>query len=268
MRIALLADIHGNSIALDAVLADIHQHGGVDGYWILGDLASIGTDPAGVLERLAALPNAVFIRGNADRYVFTQDRPDPTVEDAQQNPALIPILAEVAGSFAWTQGYLEGTGWLDWLKNLPLEQRPTLPDGTRVLLVHAAPGCDDGDGLNPALNDGELATCLTGCEANLICVGHFHSQMDRRYKQWHIVNPGNVSNPVTSEMRACYAILSADEQGYAFDFRRVAYDRAAAIAAAQKSSNPGVAFVIRTLEGQVRAGWMEKWDGFSHLPTP
>ncbi|GIK65743.1 MAG: hypothetical protein BroJett018_35370 [Chloroflexota bacterium] len=268
MRIAILADIHGNSIALDAVLADIQRHGGVDGYWILGDLASIGVDPAGVLERLATLPNAIFVRGNADRYVFSPDRPHPSIEDAQQDPTLVPILAEVAGSFAWTQGYLEATGWVDWLKNLPIEQYLTLPDGTRVLLVHAAPGTDDGDGLHPALTDAELDVCLRDCEADLICVGHFHSQMDRRLNGTQVVNPGNVSNPVTAEKRACYAILTADQHGYALDFCRVEYDRAAAIAAAKKSSNPGAKYVISILEGQIKAGWTAKWDGISHLPMP
>lgn len=38
MRLAILSAIHGNSLALDAVLADIHAQGGVDGYWVLGDL--------------------------------------------------------------------------------------------------------------------------------------------------------------------------------------------------------------------------------------
>src|SRR5690242_6318503 len=37
MRMALLSDIHGNPIALDAVLKDIAAQGGVDSYWILGD---------------------------------------------------------------------------------------------------------------------------------------------------------------------------------------------------------------------------------------
>ena len=56
MRIALIADIHGNSIALDAVLADIKQRGDVDGYWLLGDLCAIGFRPggrAGSAERAA-----------------------------------------------------------------------------------------------------------------------------------------------------------------------------------------------------------------------
>ena len=47
MRLALFSDIHGNPIALDAVLADIAAEGGVNAYWVLGDLAAIGYDPVG-----------------------------------------------------------------------------------------------------------------------------------------------------------------------------------------------------------------------------
>ena len=58
MRIALLSDIHGNPLALDAVLADIEAQGGVDTYWLLGDFSSLGYDPVGVLERVTKLPHA------------------------------------------------------------------------------------------------------------------------------------------------------------------------------------------------------------------
>src|SRR5512147_1231800 len=37
VRVALISDIHGNSIALDAVLADVDAAGGVDEFWVLGD---------------------------------------------------------------------------------------------------------------------------------------------------------------------------------------------------------------------------------------
>jgi hypothetical protein len=77
MRIALLSDIHGNPIALDAVLDDVQDQGGVDAHWELGDLAAIGYDPVGVLERLVALPNVQFARGNTDRYLVTGERPPP-----------------------------------------------------------------------------------------------------------------------------------------------------------------------------------------------
>ncbi len=42
MRLAILSDIHGNLVALDPILADIQAQGGVDEYWILGDLVAIG----------------------------------------------------------------------------------------------------------------------------------------------------------------------------------------------------------------------------------
>lgn len=264
MRIALISDIHGNTLALDVVLNAVK--GQVDGYWILGDLCAIGYDPVGVLERLDALPNALFIRGNADRYLVTGERPKPTFDDAAKNPAVIPTLAEVAGNFAWTQGYLEARGWLDWLKKLPLEQRLMLPDGTRVLLVHAAPGTDDGRGLNPGLTDGELLAEIDGCEADLVCVGHFHMPMDRKVNGTQVINPGSVSNPLTKDWRAAYVILTADEQVYRVEHYRAQYDIQAAIEATQRCSNPGKDFMVRALRGEIRASWLARWDGVAHLP--
>src|SRR3954452_16396352 len=125
MRIALLSDIHGNLMALDAVLGDIQARGGVDSYWVLGDLVALGYDPAGVLDRLATLPNVRYTRGNADRYV-TSERPPPTLAEARDDPELLPTLVEVSSTFAWTQGYLTARGWLDWLIALQLQQRLVL----------------------------------------------------------------------------------------------------------------------------------------------
>src|SRR5919199_3295422 len=150
-RLAILSDVHGNPIALDAVLRDIEERGGVDGYWVLGDLAALGYDPATTLARLAALPNVRVVRGNTDRYLVTGERPPdvPTLEAAQANAAVIPHLVEVEQGFTWTQGYVTATGWLDWLAALPVEERLTLPDGTQLLGVHASPGHDNGPGLGP-----------------------------------------------------------------------------------------------------------------------
>ncbi len=69
MRLAMLSDIHGNPIALDAVLDDIDSQGGVDEYWILGDHANQGYDPVGVMERLDRLPTKRCVSGNTDRYL-------------------------------------------------------------------------------------------------------------------------------------------------------------------------------------------------------
>ena len=56
MRLAILSDIHGNSLALDAVLADIQSQGEVDEYWVLGDFSALGYDPVTPLETISALP--------------------------------------------------------------------------------------------------------------------------------------------------------------------------------------------------------------------
>ncbi|MCC6453952.1 MAG: metallophosphoesterase family protein [Caldilineaceae bacterium] len=249
MKIALFSDIHGNSIALDAVLADIAAQGGVDAYWVLGDLVAIGHDPVGVLERLTQLPNVRFVRGNTDRYVFARDRPFPSLADAEADPSLLARLVEVAETFSWTQGALTTCGWLEWLAQLPLEIDEVLPDGTRLLGVHASPGRDDGDGIAPRMHDEEIGDRLQGCRARLICVGHTHQALNHFVGDWHVVNLGSLSNPLTQDRRASYVLLTADETGYQVEHRRIDYDRAAVIEALERQRHPGAAYIIRHLRG-------------------
>lgn len=255
MRIALLSDVHGNPIALDAVLADIQVQGGADAFWVLGDLAAIGHDPIGTLERLIALPDVRFSRGNTDRYVVTGERPPPTMEAAQANPRLLPKVLEIAQGFAWTQGCVTAAGWLDWLAELPLEQRLTLPDGTRLLGVHAAPGTDDGTGVHPDLGDSELKTLVADCGADVVCVGHVHWPGDRRLDNVRVVNLGSVSNPLASDLRASYVFLEADASGYRLQHRRVDYDLKAVIEAIQRSRHPAGAFITGHFLGRNKPFW-------------
>jgi predicted phosphodiesterase len=265
MRSAILADIHGNSLALDAVLADIQARGGVDHYWILGDLCALGYDPAGVVKRLAALLNAISVRGNADRYVVSGQFPPPTVTDVQADPSLAFVLAQVAGNFGWTVGHLKAANCFDWLAALPLDYRLTLPDGTRVLLFHAHPSSDEGPGLNPTRSDDEIQAEIADTEADLICVGHFHMAMNRRMNGIHIINPGSVSNPQSStDLRPAYALLEADTAGYNIAFHQVDYDVEAALEATRQSRNPGAEFNLRCLQGQVVARWLSNWNGITH----
>ena len=67
MKLAIIADIHGNSLALEAVLDDVERSGGADAYWLLGDYVAIGFDPLAVMQRISVLPKAIFVRGNTDR---------------------------------------------------------------------------------------------------------------------------------------------------------------------------------------------------------
>lgn len=255
MRLAILSDIHGNSLALDAVLADIQAQGGVDGYWVLGDFSAIGYDPVTVLERLKALPNVHCTRGNTDRYVITGERPGPSLQEATQNPDLVQRAVEVAAGFAWTLGYVTAAGWRDWLSRLPLELRLTLPDGTRLLGVHAAPGADDGPGIHPGLSEDELYALLQPAEADLIFVGHTHVPMERVVRGIRVFNLGSVSNPVVTPLHARYALLEADPAGYQIQRRSVEYDRQAVIEAVRQSHHPAGEFVIRYMQGLTLSQW-------------
>ena len=94
-----------------------------------------GAQPLAVMERLHGLPNALFVRGNSERYLATGTRPFPSQTEALADHSLLPFYVEVLESFAWTAGALAAAGYL-----------LTLPDVSRTLLVHASPGTDDGRG--------------------------------------------------------------------------------------------------------------------------
>lgn len=253
MRKAILADIHGNDVALKAVLDDVESHGGVDGYWILGDLVAIGPAPIKVLKLLQQLTDARFVRGNTDRYVCKGDRPGPTAEEVIAEPALLKQMLEVEGDFCWTQGAVTTAGWLDWLSDLQLEYRTILPDGSRVLCVHASPDKDGGSGIKSNMKQAESELLLSGCRADLICVGHTHQPFSIQFSAKRIINPGSVSNHVGPDVRASYAILYADENGFEVEFFRVGYDHEKVIDQLDQIKHPARRFIKQHLRGGRKA---------------
>lgn len=256
VRIALLADIHGNRLALDAVLEDIERRGGADEYWVLGDLVALGPQPVEVLERLQELEKAVFVRGNTDRYVTTGDRPGPTANEVQADPALLPVYAEIAASFGWTQGDMAVGNWLPFLDALPLEHDCILPDGTHALAVHASPGSDDEPGVRPDLPSEALQQLFETCAADLFVVGHTHWPTDIDVGEIRVINPGSVSNPVVPGLGASYAILEATPGSYRVQHYRAEYDRDAVIRLLHEVRHPGREFISRFFRGElIREEW-------------
>jgi len=259
LKIALLSDIHGNAIAFDAVLADIAVQGGVDQYIFIGDYVALGSDPAEVLRRLDGIPNATYVRGNTDRYTVQEDLPPPTAEDVRADYAKLAKYTEVARSFAYTRGAVAAMGRLDWLRGLPVEHRLTLPDGTRFLAVHASPGTDDGPGIHPRLTEAQWAQTLSGCNADLVCVGHTHTPMNVQIGDVHVINLGSVSNPLAidtpPDLRASYVLLTADAQGHTLQHCQVDYDHPAAIAHLYEMSHPAADFIAAFLRGEQAPTW-------------
>jgi len=246
--LGLISDIHGNLSALDAVVADGTEQG-VTEWWMLGDLAAIGPEPAATLERLANLPNARFVRGNTDRYTVTGDRPFPHPEDVERDESLRELFDAVESSFAWTRDMLTPQ-WHAWLVALPPQQRATLADGTQLLGVHASPASDDERGIQPSLTDDELTTLLAGADADIVCGGHTHLPTDRWIGAIRAINLGSVSNPITPDLRASYVLVADDAHGHLLTHRRVAYDHDEVLARIAKSSHPQADFLASFQRGE------------------
>lgn len=257
MRMAILSDIHGNSIALDAVLGDIETRGGVDSYWILGDFAAIGPDPAGSISRVRALPNASFARGNTDRYVVDASNLAGAEAAVREKPARIEKYINLARHFAWTRGAVGSAGHFAWLRDLPLELRSTLPDGTRLLGVHAAPGTDDGRGLRPDAGPEEKHAFAAAADADIVFVGHTHWAQDYLVDGVRLINLGAVSNQFKgSDPRASYYILEGDDQSHRLEHCLVDYDHEAVIALAEENGYPAHTLIAAFMRGEVDPPWV------------
>jgi len=251
MRAAIFSDVHGNTLALEAVLADIERVGGVDAYWFVGDAASQGYDPAGCVARIAALPGLKAVRGNTDRYTVTDSHPlDASFLDiANRDLERAQTMFAMVRNFAWTRGAVTATGGFDWLANLPVEERVTLPDGTRVLLVHAAPGTDDGSGIKESQSDAVLARILVPANADLVIVGHTHDPLDRTAAGVRAWNLGSVSLPFRDDKRAMWTLLEADESGHTLTRQYAAYDGAEVVRRLDAAHQPALASIRKAWEG-------------------
>ncbi len=249
MALGLISDIHGNRVALEAVVAD-GIAAGVDSWWVLGDVVAIGPEPVATLELVTNLTEVMITRGNTDRYVLTRDRPPPTRSEVLADPALLDVFVEVEASFSWTRGALAAYGWLQDLAEWPLECRATLTDGTRVLGVHAEPGRDDGPGITPHRDHQELSRALGGVDAEIVFAGHTHQPTDRFVGSTRAVNLGSVSNPITDDLRASYVIVHSDRHGHHVEHRQVDYDRDRCLRALAQSGHPAQNYIASFQRGE------------------
>ena len=99
-----MADIHGNDVALRAVLDDAASCR-VDRWWVLGNLVLFGPRPAEVLKILRSLPDIEMLRGNTDRYVLTGEQPAPHARRRRGGKRRTGGALRIDGTgIGWTRG--------------------------------------------------------------------------------------------------------------------------------------------------------------------
>ncbi len=243
MRLAVLSDIHGNHLALEAVLADLKARGGADLTWILGDLVAFCPEPVACIETIRALPEETtrVIQGNTDRYVVRGQRPGwpPPTEESWGN--IVTLMAERDKNFAWTT---EKLGWAEaeYLLKLGTDLDVEVEGYGWVVGFHAAPG-DDELVLLPDVADDEILDALLDRQGRLAFGGHTHRPMDRDLGHWRMINPGSVGLPFDGDRRASYALVTFEAGMAHVDINRVEYDVETVIAALEAQNHPARAWV-------------------------
>jgi diadenosine tetraphosphatase ApaH/serine/threonine PP2A family protein phosphatase len=242
MRFAAIADVHGNYLALEAVIADIRAQG-IDEIVNLGDMASGPLDAWRTMDALMAL-DAVHVLGNHDRYLI--DRP-PEKMGSWDRPAHAQLEVK----------------HLDWLRAVP----PTRLFRDQVFLCHATPDNDEVYWLETVLPDGTvrmssreaIEAAARGITQRLILCGHSHIARAVRLADGRmVVNPGSVGSPGYRDIHpfahvveagspeARYAILEFEGGIWRATFRHVPYDHDAMAALARRNGQPELASALAT----------------------
>lgn len=230
MRIAILADIHGNLPALDACLVDLDAQGGADSVAVAGDLCLAGAKPKKVLQRLEDI-GAACIYGNKDRMLFDE-------------AATAKLSSTELAQIAWTRREL-GERWLSWLRDLPFALRIG-EDDNQLLVVHANPRNDE-EHIWPDADDATLERLIGDERAAAIAFGHLHLPYARMWRGKLLVNVGSAGLPKDGDSRAGYAILTEREGGWEIKHRRVTFDVKKVATQLSSSGIPGSDELVATL---------------------
>lgn len=246
MRLAVIADIHGNDLALEAVLSDI------DGQKIseivnLGDCFSGPLNAGRVADLLRPL-GLPTVRGNHDRYLIEQSRDLMGRSDRHAYDQLTAID-------------------LDWVRGLP----QTMIYREKIFLCHATPQVDDVYWLETVEPNGlvrrkplaEIEKLAAGIDYPVILFAHSHLPALMRLSDGRLlINPGSVGCPAYDDERpyphkmeaghpmAGYTVIEKTKAGYAASFRNVAYDHGTMAALAAENGRMEWASGLST-------GWLE-----------
>lgn len=190
LRVAVLSDIHGYSLAFDRVLQDIADHD-IGHIVVAGDVAESGPDPRGVIERLVER-NLVVIQGNTDYDIAKRNRDSKLA--------------------AWTEREI-GKAGRDYLLNLPFEHRITPPEADSpwedLLIVHANP-YDFNQGLQPDAEQDDLDYLIGKTKAAVLAFGHVHISYIRELPRMTLIDVSAVGNPKDGDLRSKWGEITWD----------------------------------------------------------
>ncbi|GHO66131.1 metallophosphatase family protein [Ktedonobacter sp. SOSP1-52] len=207
MRIAIISDIHGNQVALEAVLQDLDSQPPVGQIIIAGDLCLNGPRPKEVLDIVQGL-HCPVIQGNVDKEVVD--------DNGVSGPKKRNIIA-------WTREQIGREG-IDYLAQLPFSYRVHNPDGSDILVVHANPQNVE-QAIFPNAQDEELTELLASVEQNVgaLVFGHLHIPYIRRWHSLLLFDVGSCGLPRDEDVRASYGILNWRNGTWEPEIRRVEY---------------------------------------------
>jgi putative phosphoesterase len=209
MRIAILADIHGNPTALDAVLADLRQQT-PDVIYHGGDLAFGGCNPAEVVDRIVQ-EGWKGVLGNTDEMLWDTSARAALEASAPKLKSLFKVLFDLSGP---ATRQMIGPSRLEWLRALPTELRHE-----NLAVVHAGPGNLWRAPMETA-DDPELKNTYTQLNASTVVYCHIHRPFIRKIGNMTVCNTGSVGSPYDGDPRASYLLID-DRQP---ETRRVEYD--------------------------------------------
>ncbi len=207
MRIAIVADIHSNAPAFEAVLADIDRQG-VDDLVVVGDILNGGPFPREVLDILYDRKPRVVL-GNHERYI--QNLADPN-RDESAHPR------SRWGVAYWTLDYMREQD-LAYIDSLPVAIQQD-----KILFVHGSPK-DLRGGIVPDTPEDFLQEHFGEVQHPYVITAHTHRPFVRQWGDLTFINPGSVGQPLDGNPAASYAVLTRNNGHVDVEHHRIDYNQ-------------------------------------------
>jgi len=247
MRIAVISDVHGNLIALDAVLRDLRREQ-IDQIVALGDMIQSGPQPAEVVQRLREL-NCPVVMGNSDSWLLTG-------AETGSEPLSEERLRKLHAVREWSLARLTKADRA-YIESFTPTIHLDLTHGHKFLGFHGSP-TDFDQLIFPHTPQGEFRSLLMPYTDHILAGGHVHLPFVRRIADSLFFNPGSVGVAYDHEQDeaafrldrwAEYAILTVDEGRLRLEFRRVSFDVTELVRVYRDSGRPFAEEVIAQYGG-------------------